>query len=201
MPVSRPACQFVVVATAIALAMGISAPASATEIVSAAGPVPVTETPPGPAPSDDPVPTVAPESEMTPPNGGEIIASDPEALAYLLNCKPDLRADRPHISTFDKSGDLSSHGYWNPGRCRDKRAPIVIHLQAYFTDHTWKSRGTLGTALVRPGGGAGKRATARAHCVTPQPVTWRTWAVIHTPSGGIASKYSVTATLPCSPGR
>ncbi len=202
MPLSSPARQaVVVVTTAVALAVGVAAPASAADIAPPADTAPTAKAPAAPAPPDEPVPTVAPKSEMVSPNDGEVIASDPEALTYLLHCRPWLQADRPHISTFDKSGDLSSHTYWLRGGCPDKRAPVVIHLQAYFTDHTWKSRGTMGTALVPPGSGKGKRATARAHCVTPQPVTWKAWAAIHTPSGGMATKYSDPVTLTCSPGR
>lgn len=187
-------------ATAAVLVMGVAVPAYAVEpppMLPSVGSVAAEE----PLPSgEQPVETVAPDTELLPPEGEGIDATDPESLEYLLNCRPWLDADMPHISG-DGSGELSSHGFWLQGRCRDKRGTIAIHLQAYFNDHIWRSRGIMGFATVLPGGGAGKRATARVQCVSPKPVSWRAWAVIHTPSGGRASKYSVGNTLNCSTDR
>ncbi len=213
MPLSSPVRQAVVVATAAALAVGVAVSAEAADVVPPADPVPVADAPlvpsplgervstPEPAASvlGEPFETVAPESELSSPDGSEIAASDSEALTYLLNCRPGLWADTPHISS-DGSGQLSSHGTWTSGRCRDKRGTIAIHLQAYFSDHIWRSRGIMGFATVRPGGGGGKRATARVHCMAPKRVSWKAWAVIHTPSGGTASKYSNGTTLSCADG-
>lgn len=187
--------QAVVVATVAALTIGIASMAYATENPPQGGVAPpITSTAPDLSP-DEPVETVAPESELT--SGDRVVATDPEALAYLLNCHPRLFADKPHISR-DGSGQLSSHGTWESGLCRDKRGSIAIHLQAFFSDHTWRSRGVMGFSTVRPGGGAGKRATARVQCLSPKPVSWKAWAVIHTPSGGTASKYSNGTTINCA---
>lgn len=123
-------------------------------------------------------------------------ASDPDAARAAAACVPVALADTPHISS-DGSGEISSHGSWKLGSCRDSKATVAIQLQEFFSDGIWRTRGTYGTGTYAPGGGAGKRATSRAVCVSPVPAAWRAWVVVQTPSGGRASGYANTVNVPC----
>lgn len=97
----------------------------------------------------------------------------PPANNALL-CVFGSRTDHPHRS----GGDVSVHGWWVYiwGVC-PQFAWVKVWLQQeecptpYWC--RWVNRGPQSTKMVRQGGGAGNRATARVACTSTQTTRWR----------------------------
>ena len=81
------------------------------------------------------------------------------------------RGDYVHVSStaFEASG----HGWWVNVDCNATWAVVTVQLQEYYSDGTWRNKGTVGSATVRSGGGAGNRATGRAGCYNSSLTGWR----------------------------
>jgi hypothetical protein len=76
--------------------------------------------------------------------------------------------DYPHVS----AGTASAHGWWIRGNAQATRARVTIVLQMKV-GQAWVTKGTKGSAVIRPGGGSSARVTAKAHCVTSGRHQWR----------------------------
>lgn len=139
---------------------------------SAAGPVP--------AASETAFPTVAPSGGSKANGTGQAADSasgstDQGGASRAAACPFTQYADNVHISS--SAFEASGHGYWtttNTPSCQARTATITVQLQQYYSDNSWRNAAAKGKATgVRPGGGAGRRATGRAKCYTSTQVTWR----------------------------
>lgn len=106
------------------------------------------------------VPAVAPETASAP-----ALAAGTDALL----CNFYTQGDYVHVSGTDASG----HGWWTNVNCDATWAVVTVVLQEYYSDGTWRDKGS-GSATVRSGGGSGNRATGRAGCNAGTALTgWR----------------------------
>jgi len=92
-------------------------------------------------------------------------------MGALSVCVFTTGGDYVHISStaFEASG----HGWWINGDCKTSYAVVTVQLQEYYSDGSWRSKGTVGQATVRSGGGSGNRATGRAGCSNSSLTSWR----------------------------
>ena len=67
---------------------------------------------------------------------------------------------------------------------------ILFHSYStpYYSDGSWRNVGTVSSATVLSGGGAGRRATGRAACNTRDQTTWR--SIIDVNVVGIADTFN-----------
>ncbi|MER6831849.1 hypothetical protein ABT352_38080 [Streptosporangium sp. NPDC000563] len=125
---------------------------------------------PAPAPPPAPAPVPAPA-----PAGGEAISrntSSPEnGRSLSAVCYFETRGDYVHVSS--SAFEASGHGWWINGNCNATLAIVTVQLQQYYADGSWRNAGTVGSATVRSGGGAGNRATGRAGCNSSSLTGWR----------------------------
>lgn len=117
------------------------------------------------------------------------------------NCTYEQAVDDPHQS----GGDVSVHGWWlkDSGTC-PSTAKVTVWLQAYYCDPlygcSWVTVGGPSDGDYPPGGGSGKRATARRACSASDPVGWRGQVDVDLDGVSDPSGYTYsTKNLPCSP--
>jgi len=121
----------------------------------------------------------------------------PGAAAAAAVCLAYTRGDNAHRSAtgFEASG----HGWWTNVNCSATLADVTVWLQQYYSDGVWRTRGTVGEARVRSGGGAGNRATARALCADSRSTGWR--SVVDVDLVGLIDDFSQFVTpavnIPC----
>lgn len=113
-------------------------------------------------------PAPAPASALA---GGEtsIESAGSPANTQALPCRFYTKGDLVHKSGSQASG----HGWWLKGSCNANRAVVTVQLQEYYSDGSWRNKGTKGKKTVGPGGGRGKRATGRAACSNSRLTGWR----------------------------
>jgi hypothetical protein len=111
--------------------------------------------------------------QVMPTNWSPLSVSDPQAVS--LWCTPGSGRDNPHWSL----GDVSGHGWWTKGTCTKDRAEVWNCLAEYYTDHTWRWKACSPLLVLRPGGGAGNRTTARRACESPLVTTWRNYVDVN----------------------
>jgi hypothetical protein len=103
---------------------------------------------------------------------GEVTTSDAVAIP-ASGCSPQAVGDYVHVSSSPPV-TASGHGWWNKGNCTAARAQVTVQLQEYFSDGTWRNKGTAGVADVYAGGGSSNRANGRATCTGGTAKTgWR----------------------------
>lgn len=116
------------------------------------------------------------------------------------SCTYRQAIDNPHLS----GGDTSIHGWWRTiaGTC-PSLANVDVFLQAFWCDPfgcRWITV-AAGSGDFRPGGGSGRRATARLACATNNLVGWR--GFVDVDLIGVADPSGVTIStilnLACSP--
>jgi len=88
-------------------------------------------------------------------------------------CSPQAKGDNVHVSSTPPA-TASGHGWWLKGNCTAAKAQVTVQLQEFFSDGSWRNKGTPDTEDVFAGGGSGNRATGRATCTGGTAVTgWR----------------------------
>ncbi|MGN9912213.1 hypothetical protein ACTMTJ_32205 [Phytohabitans sp. LJ34] len=80
--------------------------------------------------------------------------------------------DFVHISTAPGIRTASGHGWWYWIDCDYPLAIVTTQLQI-LRNGSWVNVGSADSVTVPPGGGAGKRATARVTCTTVLVSQWR----------------------------
>lgn len=101
------------------------------------------------------------------------VNSDSTVSPQAVLCHFETHGDWVHISgTLPRAA--SAHGWWNNIDCKATKADVTVQLQIEM-DGKWKNVGEPGKATVLPGGGGGKRATARVNCVNQDQNMWRSW--------------------------
>lgn len=138
---------------------------------------------------------VAGASQKTPPapaalpgagSGGSgnlvyTFSTSPEAAKAAAACTPIAAGDDVHVT----DGSASGHSYWYQGNCSDAKATVRITLQEFYSDGTWRVKGTIGQkANVYPGTGSANRAVSKAACANVVVAAWRSLVAVQTPSGG-----------------
>lgn len=121
-------------------------------------------------------PTPAAVPATVPGSGGSSVESSGsgspvEALGPEAVCTFTTRGDYVHVSS--SAFEASGHGWWVNGNCPTSTAVVTVELQEYYSDGSWRTKGTVGQATVRSGGGAGNRATGRAGCNNSSLTGWR----------------------------
>ncbi|MFD7664963.1 hypothetical protein [Streptomyces sp. NPDC059788] len=122
----------------------------------------------------NPTPAAAPAT--APGSGGASLersgsGSSAEARGPEAVCTFKTRGDYVHVSS--SAFEASGHGWWVNGNCPTSTAVVTVELQEYYNDGRWRTKGTVGQATVRSGGGAGNRATGRAGCDNNTLTGWR----------------------------
>lgn len=101
---------------------------------------------------------------------GGISAGDNAAgLTATHRCYFTTRGDYVHRT----GGDASGHGWWENINCPVLQADVRIWLQQYYSDGSWRTRGSTGYKRVYSGGGSANRANARAGCDSSAVTSWR----------------------------
>lgn len=139
-------------------------PASATAASTPAG-VATRTTVAVPAPA--PIPAGASASVH---NNGATAHTGATAPAALF-CSFTTNGDFVHVSS--SALEASGHGWWINGDCDTTTAVVTVQLQEFFSDGTWRNKGTVGRATVRSGGGSANRSTGRASCSNTSVTGWR----------------------------
>ena len=98
---------------------------------------------------------------------------DPDADAAGL-CSLEQAGDYAHISSTAPRA-ASAYGLWYNVDCKASHAVVTVQLQKKGFLGTWFDVGTEGVATVRPGGGAGNRATSRYACSGSSEHSFRSW--------------------------
>ena len=108
-------------------------------------------------------PAVAPQSER----GSSQSASDVVAQA---GCAFITDGDYVHKTGNDATG----HGWWVNVNCSSgTKATVKIWLEEYFSDGSWRVKGSGSKSPVYSGGGSANRANARATCSNSGTVSGR----------------------------
>ena len=116
---------------------------------------------PGVAPPD--VPSLGYKDE-----DGNVI-SEPGTVAALWACTPLSSPDYPHYS----SGDVSGHGQWDKGTCKNNLADVYNCLYDYYTDGYWYRKACSPKVRLKPKSISNNRTTARATCANTLHASWR----------------------------
>ena len=115
----------------------------------------------------------APAPTLSAPSAaGDQLGSDTlSSVTATTLCVFYTEGDYVHVSStaFEASG----HGWWVNGNCDATWAVVTVQLQEYYSDGSWRNKGTVGKATVRSGGGSGNRATGRAGCNNASVTGWR----------------------------
>lgn len=100
----------------------------------------------------------------------DVVTKQPTSTqATALPCDPDTKADHPHSPL---SVDVSAHGSWYKGNCDSNWADVYNCIFEYYKDGTWRQKKCSKTVRVKPGGGRGKRSTARRDCDNATRTAW-----------------------------
>src|ERR1700740_726040 len=117
----------------------------------------------GPSHSSAAVPAPVPAGEANPDT----------VTIPATGCSPQAVGDYVHVSSTPPA-TASGHGWWNKGNCTAVKAPVTVQLQEYYSDGSWRNKGTAGSAAIYSGGGSGNRVTGRATCTAGTALTgWR----------------------------
>lgn len=119
-------------------------------------------------------PTAVPAAAPADSNGSlEMIGSSGDGADASTSavCTFYTRGDYVHISS--SAFEASGHGWWVNVDCNTTSAIVTVQLQQYYSDGSWRNVGTVGSATVSSGGGAGNRATGRAACSSSSLTGWR----------------------------
>ncbi|MFF4416181.1 hypothetical protein ACFYY8_26970 [Streptosporangium sp. NPDC001559] len=115
-----------------------------------------------PAPTEA-YPTIAPPSER----GATTSGSD---VTVRAGCAFVTNGDYVHKTGNDATG----HGWWINVNCGSgTRATVKIWLEEYFSDGSWRVKGSGSKSPVYSGGGSANRANARATCNNSTSTSWR----------------------------
>jgi hypothetical protein len=129
------------------------------------------------AATGDPVPD--PDAVPAPyPGGSEVLAVLPPAPTSATACQPHAQGDYAHKS----SGDVVGHGWWTRGTCPNTQATVYIYLYEYYSDGTWRLKGS-NSRSIWPGGGSGNRVTVRRTCENTFVAGWKTHVYVAKGSG------------------
>ena len=145
-------------------------------VVLASGSVSVAETPAPPTDSLSEPSKPSGPGYFAPYPGGGISAMADSGNITAGSCTYRQVIDNPHISSTAPRA-TSVHGYWKriSGRC-PRTSNVDTFLQAYWCDRfgcRWIVVAS-NSGDVRPGGGAGRRVTARETCSSSaRTVGWR----------------------------
>ncbi len=135
--------------------------------------------------------------------GQSLSAEYGRSRATAGDCTYDTRVDNPHIS----AGQVSVHGWWKVvglfSEC-PSRATVTTVLEAVMCDSwtgaCWWSEVKRSQGSIRPGGGAGKRVTARVDCSSTDLVGFRGVADVDLPGNDPPNKaYSEGVNRSCYP--
>jgi hypothetical protein len=90
-------------------------------------------------------------------------------------CSPTPKGDYVHISSSGPPPQASAHAYWLKNNCKVNRALVTVQLQEYYSDHSWRNKGTLGSKTIPSGKiPLGQRPNGRATCTGGTALTsWR----------------------------
>jgi hypothetical protein len=116
----------------------------------------------GPSQSGAAVPAPVPAGEY---------ASSSEALP-ASSCSPQAVGDYVHVSSTPPA-TASGHGWWNKGNCTAVKAQVTVQLQEYYSDGSWRDKGSPGVGDVYAGGGSSNRVTGRVTCSSTTTTGWR----------------------------
>ncbi len=145
---------FLIASIVIALLIGIPQPAAIAVPVEPTG-----------------VPAPAPVEKQDPLAKQSLLATGTDAQTSSVVCSFRMEGDYVHVSS--SAFEASGHGWWVNGNCNATWAIVTVQLQQYYSDGSWRNVGTVGSATVRSGGGAGNRATGRAVCNSSSVTGWR----------------------------
>lgn len=97
---------------------------------------------------------------------------DPTTDGPALPCTFVTDGDYVHMSSTP--GDVSGHGWWTTRTCPPEwQAWVLVDLQEYWSDGSWRPEGDEGVAILRPKNYGGGVSNGRGHCDTRGMAAWR----------------------------
>jgi hypothetical protein len=121
-----------------------------------------------PAPHPAPAPATAPAGSSA--LLGSVSSGTVRSAAAVCNFQTN--GDYVHVSS--SAFEASGHRWWTNIDCSSATTAVVtVQLQEYYSDGSWRNKGTVGKSTVRSGGGAGNRATGRGGCNSSAVTGWR----------------------------
>ncbi len=165
-------CTFVVSVAVAAAAVGMTqADALATTSSQASNPATAGSTAPH---SRTAVPALAP----APARGNSVNETSPATRRVPTMpppCEPIPKGDYVHISSSGPPPQASAHAYWLKNNCKVNSALVTVQLQEYYSDGSWRNKGTLGSKTIPSGKiPLGKRPNGRTACTGGTALTsWR----------------------------
>jgi len=90
-------------------------------------------------------------------------------------CDPIPKGDYAHVSSKGPPPQVSAHAYWEKNNCKVNKALVTVQLQEYYSNGTWKNKGTLGSKTIPSGKiPLAKRPNGRDTCTKGTALTgWR----------------------------
>lgn len=90
-------------------------------------------------------------------------------------CSPTPKGDYVHISSSGPPPQASAHAYWLKNNCKVNSALVTVQLQEYYSDRSWRNKGTLGSKTIPSGKiPLAKRPNGRTTCTGGTALTsWR----------------------------
>jgi hypothetical protein len=110
-----------------------------------------------------------------PHSGGRVHAATPQEPLPPIALFRTL-GDRVHESSTPPP-EMSAHAWWLRISGPATLARVTVQIQQYYKGG-WVSVGRRGVGIVRSGGGAGNRVTARARCHHYKGGIHRYWSVV-----------------------
>jgi hypothetical protein len=139
-----------------------------------------------PSHSDAAVPAAAPARAT----------SNIEAIP-ATGCSPQADGDYVHVSSSPPA-TASGHGWWLKGNCTAAKAQVTVQLQEYYSDGSWRDKGTAGVADVYSGGGSSNWANGRATCSSTTLTGWRSQVTADViGQSGLNQIYTPTQNVKC----
>jgi hypothetical protein len=110
-------------------------------------------------------------------------------------CSPTPQGDYAHISSSGPPPQVSAHAYWLKNNCKVNSALVTVQLQEYFSDGSWRNKGTLGSKTIPSGKiPLGQRPNGRSTCTGGTALTgWRSVVWVGT-IGEFGLNEQITAT-------
>jgi hypothetical protein len=115
-------------------------------------------------------------------------------------CAPIPKGDYVHISSSGPPPQASAHAYWLKNNCKVNSALVTVQLQEYYSDGSWRNKGTLGSKTIPSGKiPLSKRPNGRTVCTGGTALTsWRSVVWVGTIGEfGLGEQTTATQNIKC----
>jgi hypothetical protein len=117
-----------------------------------------------------------------------------------IPCSPTPKGDYVHISSSGPPPQASAHAYWLKNNCIYNTALVTVQLQEYYSDGSWRDKGTLGSKTIPSGKiRLSQRPNGRTTCTGGTALTsWRSVVVVRViGEPGVNEQTTATQNINC----